>query len=152
MKGHAILFVLCLTLCILDLAALVTLAVTPAVSEAGQLLSPNWPLILCATMLPLSAAASALAGAQLLGRFAGHGAVAGGAVPPASALAAAMLKGNHDMRGALSPALLVADRLSRHSDPETRVQAEEIAAGIEKAVQRLQPALALARQAVPAKD
>jgi hypothetical protein len=43
----------------------------------------------------------------------------------------------HDVRGLLSPAMLLADRLTLHADPQVREAAERIIQSIEQAVTRL---------------
>ncbi|GBQ29960.1 hypothetical protein HLH34_07000 [Gluconacetobacter azotocaptans] len=43
----------------------------------------------------------------------------------------------HDVRGLLSPAVLQADKLTTHSDPQVRDAAEGILNAVEQAVQRL---------------
>ncbi|ACI50154.1 conserved hypothetical protein [Gluconacetobacter diazotrophicus PA1 5] len=43
----------------------------------------------------------------------------------------------HDVRGLLSPAMLSADGLTLHADPQVRAAAEQIIQSIEQAVSRL---------------
>ncbi|MCQ8240281.1 hypothetical protein [Rhizosaccharibacter radicis] len=77
--------------------------------------------------------------------------VGGAAVPPPAApgtasaavaeesgiLAREMSSLRHDLRGILSPPLLLADRISGHEDQTVRRAAESMIAAIEKAEQRL---------------
>lgn len=51
--------------------------------------------------------------------------------------AKAIARLRHDVRGLLSPALLIADKLSRHADAQVRSDAEAVIAGIEKAAEKL---------------
>lgn len=58
------------------------------------------------------------------------------AVPPESSDYVRRLR--HDLRGALSPAMLTADRLASHPDPNARRFGEVIAQSIERAAQLLE--------------
>jgi len=49
------------------------------------------------------------------------------------ALAASVSKLTHDIRGALSPAMLMAERLERHDDPAVRQAAETISKAMDRA-------------------
>ena len=51
----------------------------------------------------------------------------------ATALAATISRLTHDIRGALSPALLMAERLERHDDPVVRDAAETISRAMDRA-------------------
>ena len=49
------------------------------------------------------------------------------------ALTASVSRLTHDLRGALSPSLLMAERLERHSDPAVRQAAEVIVKAMDRA-------------------
>jgi len=66
-----------------------------------------------------------------------------------AALGTAVAKINHDMRGILSTALLVSDRLAMSQDPRVRAAAETLLGSIERAVALSTRTLDFARDAPP---
>ena len=72
--------------------------------------------------------------------------------PPAALdpnLAQAIVKLSHDLRGALSPALLMAERLEGHADPKVKQAGETIAASMDRAAALAREASALAKGTLP---
>jgi signal transduction histidine kinase len=65
-------------------------------------------------------------------------------------LALAIVKLSHDLRGALSPALLMAERLEGHADPKVKQAGETIAASMDRAAALAREASALAKVTPPA--
>ena len=65
------------------------------------------------------------------------------------ALAQAIVKLSHDLRGALSPALLMAERLEGHADPKVKQAGETIAASMDRAAALAREASALAKGTLP---
>ncbi len=61
------------------------------------------------------------------------------------ALAEAVRKLNHDLRGALSPALLMAERLETHADPAVSQAAATITKALDRAAEAGKPAAVMAR-------
>lgn len=66
-----------------------------------------------------------------------------------AAIGAAVTKINHDLRGMLSTAQLVSDRLSRMDDPEVQAAAPAIINSINKAVDLCSQTLKYAREGIP---
>ena len=79
--------------------------------------------------------ASACVGLVLYGMMAAEGATPGDAAGQAriDALQAHVSDLRHDLRGALSPALIVSDRLIAHADPAIRRAGETVARSVEQA-------------------
>ena len=65
-------------------------------------------------------------------------------------LALAIVKLSHDLRGALSPALLMAERLEGNTDPKVKQAGEVIAASMDRAAALAREASALAKGTLPA--
>jgi signal transduction histidine kinase len=65
------------------------------------------------------------------------------------ALAEAVRKMNHDLRGALSPAMLLGERLEAHADPAVAKAAGVISKALDRATEAAKPAAALARAIAP---
>ncbi len=79
--------------------------------------------------------ASACAGLVLYGLMAPGSAAPGDAAAQAriDALQAQMSNLRHDLRGALSPAMIVSDRLTAHADPAIRRAGETVVRSVEQA-------------------
>ncbi len=67
----------------------------------------------------------------------------------ARSLADAVRKMAHDLRGALSPAMLMAERLESHADPAVSQAAGTISKALDRATDAAKPAAALARSFAP---
>ena len=78
-----------------------------------------------------------LALAALMGALAG---AAGAALLMRGRWSRRVSRLSHDLRGALSPALLMAERLEAHPDPKARQAGEIIAQSIERAANRAKQA------------
>jgi hypothetical protein len=61
-------------------------------------------------------------------------------------LAMSVSRLTHDLRGALSPALLMAERLERHEDPAVRQAAEVVAKAMDRAATMCREASAAAKR------
>lgn len=61
-------------------------------------------------------------------------------------LAMSVSRLTHDLRGALSPALLMAERLERHNDPAVRQAAEVVAKAMDRAATMCREASAEAKR------
>jgi hypothetical protein len=61
-------------------------------------------------------------------------------------LAMSVSRLTHDLRGALSPALLMAERLERHDDPAVRQAAEVVAKAMDRAATMCREASAAAKR------
>jgi signal transduction histidine kinase len=66
-----------------------------------------------------------------------------------TALGTVVAKVSHDVRGALTPALLQADRLGKHADPAVRRAGETLAQAVERAIDLVHRTLDFARDGPP---
>jgi len=67
----------------------------------------------------------------------------------ATGQAAAVIKLAHDVRGALTPALLMTERLESHADPAVRLAAAVVAKAMDRAAELAKAASAQARGVAP---
>ena len=95
-----------------------------------------------APFLPAALGASACAGLVLYGLMRAEAAAPGDAAEQAriDALQMQMSSLRHDLRGALSPALIVSDRLIANADPTVRKAGETVARSVEQASALITPA------------